>query len=185
MLEERLVKLCAPTLAGIKTGSLFNTCGIDDQTLAKEVARLKPILAQKGLTLVVFERPERRTLCYLYREAMLQQDLAHPTAQTILKEAGYTHYTPKEALCYLRERLKAVESFPHEIGLFLSYPPEDVKSFMIYGSKCCLFSGYWCVFSEAEQAKACFARFDRCRLCYERRYARRKDIAHFAVATRV
>ena len=29
MLEERIIRFCAPTLAGIKTGNLINSCGID------------------------------------------------------------------------------------------------------------------------------------------------------------
>lgn len=44
-------------------------------------------------------------------------------------------------------RLQRFEAFPHEIGLFLSYPPEDVRGFIEHKgheSKC---EGCWKVYA--------------------------------------
>ena len=53
-------------------------------------------------------------------------------------------------------RLQRFEAFPHEIGLFLSYPPEDVRGFIEHKgheSKC---DGCWKVYGDAERAKKTF-----------------------------
>ena len=60
----------------------------------------------------------------------------------------------------LIERLRGNE-FPHEIGLFLSYPPEDVKGFM--ADPCaCKCSGCWKVYGGREAAEKQFARYRKC-----------------------
>ena len=52
MSEELLVKQCAPTLAGIKTGSLF-PCPCDDrESLLADIRRLNLLLVPKGLCLL-------------------------------------------------------------------------------------------------------------------------------------
>ena len=52
MSEEMLIKQCAPTLAGIKTGSLF-PCPCDDRaSLLADIRRLNRQLVPKGLCLL-------------------------------------------------------------------------------------------------------------------------------------
>ena len=54
------------------------------------------------------------------------------------------------------------QQFPHEIGLFLGYPPEDVQGFMKdchAGVKCV---GCWKVYGDEERSRKLFARYKRC-----------------------
>ena len=46
--------------------------------------------------------------------------------------------------------------FPHELGLLLGYPAEDVRGFMGIGYKKCLYTGYWKVYEKAEERSHCF-----------------------------
>lgn len=43
--------------------------------------------------------------------------------------------------------------FPHEVGLFLGYPPEDVEGFIENKARSCKITGYWKVYSDEEKAK--------------------------------
>lgn len=183
MLETYLINFCSPTLAGLKAGSLFNTSSISRQDLAHDVARLRPSLRDAGLHIRLFTRPEGFQLFYLYRKKALQLELQHPIARKILDATDYQFSTVEEALDQLDQRLSHSKTFPHEIGLFLSYPPNDVKDFIHYGAKACCLSGHWCVFSNPEKAAECFARFDRCKLCYKRRFAHRPDIRPLLIAS--
>ena len=89
MSEELLIKQCAPTLAGIKTGSLF-PCPCDDRaSLLADIRRLNRQLVPKGLCLLPIRYLGRQALLYLYRPAELQRDLESETAQDILQQAGY------------------------------------------------------------------------------------------------
>lgn len=49
------------------------------------------------------------------------------------------------ALCVsqLVRRLRRQEDFPHEVGLFLSYPPEDVAGFIANNARRCKCAGLW------------------------------------------
>lgn len=60
--------------------------------------------------------------------------------------------------------------FPHEIGLFLGYPPEDVEGFIRFGGKNCKCFGCWKVYGNIEAAHQCFERFKKCTACYCERY---------------
>jgi hypothetical protein len=49
---------------------------------------------------------------------------------------------------YMEQRGK----FPHEMGLLLEYPIEDVVGFIHHQGKNCLYSGYWKVYGNLQQA---------------------------------
>ena len=75
-------------------------------------------------------------LVYVYRPDALARDLADPETQAFLTPLGYTDFSYQAALSQLAKRLHQYDGFPHEIGLFLSYPLDDVKSFVQFGSQC-------------------------------------------------
>lgn len=185
MLEERIVRFCSPTLAGIKTGNLFNSCGLDRTLFYKEYQLYKSILAPLGLVLHLFERKVGNPLVYLFRHNALEKDLSHHETRTFLKAYGYQDFSVVGVLEKLGERIDLERKFPHEIGVFLSYPLEDVKGFIQYGSECCKCTGYWCVYDDEKKAKHDFARYDRCKACYERLYCRGRRLCDLAVATRI
>ena len=62
--------------------------------------------------------------------------------------------------CLIR-RLRENDEFPHEIGLFLGYPIEDVVGFIRYAGKGCKLSGLWKVYGDAEAASRLFDRLSR------------------------
>lgn len=52
---------------------------------------------------------------------------------------------------------------PHEIGIFLGYPLIDVAIFANCPDKKCLSVGYWKVYSNIDEAKKIFNRYDMAR----------------------
>ena len=166
MSEELLVRQCAPTLAGIKTGSLF-PCPYDDRaSLLADIRRLNRQLVPKGLCLLPIRYQERRALLYLYRPAELQRDLESHLAQDILHQAGYGCNGCAHCVARLIRRFRESGEFPHEVGLFLSYPPEDVRGFIEHRAcdfKC---AGLWKVYGDEEKACKMFERFKKCTEIY-------------------
>ena len=64
MLDKALVVHCAPTLAGLKTGSLFTALHRPEAPLAEQAAAWDRRLAGKGVRLAVLRRGRlRRTGC--------------------------------------------------------------------------------------------------------------------------
>ena len=90
MSEEMFVRQCAPTLAGVKTGSLFS-CPYDTREgMTEDVRRLNRVLVPKGLRLLPLRYSEKRVLLYLYRPTELWRDLNDDKAAEILDAAGYS-----------------------------------------------------------------------------------------------
>ena len=58
------------------------------------------------------------------------------------------------------------DTFPHEIGLFLGYPPKDVKGFIEEGPRCAKCTGCWQVYGDEEKALKTFERYRKCTEVY-------------------
>ena len=161
MSDETVIRCCAPTLAAIKTGSLFNCAFESRKELSESMRLINQCLKHKGVRAFPLRYQNGRALIYLYRPQMLERDLQNPVAEEILREAGYPQGKPIERIAYLIRRLRDCESFPHEIGLFLGYPAVDVKGFMEHRK--CKCTGLWKVFeSDETEARRYFARCRRC-----------------------
>ena len=112
----------------------------------------------------------RRALIYIYRRIQLAKDFMHPKARQILTERGYHTENINSCIQQLINRFNTNAEFPHEVGLFLGYPPEDVEGFIRYGGKNCKCFGCWKVYGNTEAAHQCFERFKKCTACYCERY---------------
>ncbi len=182
MLEELLVRHCAPTLAGIKTGSLFSCPCACPRALLEEIRGLNRRLSEKDLRVLPLRIGEKRALIYLYRRKKLKADLAGATAGDILRDCGYTCRTPERCISRLMRRLQDREDFPHEIGLFLGYPPEDVSGFIHNCGNCYKCIGCWKVYGDEEKAKKTFHQYRLCTDVYLKRLGWGNTIEQLAVA---
>ncbi len=170
MSEETLIHFCSPTLAGLKTGSLFS-CSFESRTqMNEELRHYNSILVPKELCILPLQYDNGRGLIYLFRPHMLACDLSEETAAKILEKAGYSGTVCCMLRC-LMGRIGAHEGFPHEIGLFLSYPPEDVLGFI--HQKACNYKciGCWKVYGNVEAAQKKFDAYQYCEAAYRRSLA--------------
>lgn len=182
MSEEMIINHCSPTLAGIKTGALFNCAYPSERELRSAVRAWNKTLSPKGLRVLPLRYNGRTALIYIYRPAMLSIDLKDELARRLLAKCGYVSETPEGCIVQLMRRFAECEEFPHEIGLFLGYPPEDVCGFI--ANKACGYKcvGYWKVYGDEEKAKKAFAKFEKCTRCYCRQHAKGTGIERLAVA---
>ena len=181
-LEKYLVEQCAPTLASLKTGSLFGVIEDDAGELTRQVAEWQAQLAPKGLILTILRYRRGRALIYMGRLSQLKRDLACPGAEELLRSCGYEHENTEDILRQLRRRVCTCESFPHEIGLFLGYPPEDVRGFIEHQAKNCKCTGCWKVYGDVDQARKLFERYRRCTDICCAQLERGKSIERLTVA---
>ena len=183
MSDELLVRHCSPTLAGMKTGSMFTS---PYRTLDEVLAWVRTwnrLLSPKVLRLLPLRCSNERVLLYLYRPDRLRRDLARGDAESILRERGYRADTPSSCLGELMRRLRSGGAFPHEIGLFLGYPPEDVRGFIENRAAGCKRVGTWKVYGDEEAAARLFERYGKCARVYGEQYARGKSVESLAVGS--
>ena len=170
MIENLVTRFCSPTLAGLKTGSLFMVRDRRKEELTEDLRKLNRILTRKGLRALLFTAKCGNNLVYIYRPDLLKSDLSSFEAEKILKDKGYLATDSIErCIVQLARRISDNNDFPHEIGLFLGYPPTDVKCFMENsrdGVKC---SGCWKAYGNKEEAEKIFALYRKCTNIYCRK----------------
>lgn len=169
MSEEVLVFNCAPTLAGIKTGNLFTCAYTKKSEVIDSIRVLNLRLGAKGLRVVPLRFLPDRVLVYVYRPGGLDRDLSRDEARRMLSEAGYASADSVRSVVELQRRINERGDFPHEIGLFLSYPPEDVRGFIENRGRDCKCVGTWKVYGDEEEARRTFSRYKSCTADYCRR----------------
>ena len=182
MSEEVMVRQCAPTLAGLKTGSLFTHPYTTQHTLRLEIAEMNRRLRGKGLCLLPLRFMEKRALLYLYRPGRLRCDLQDAQAQALLARMGYAGLSPAQCIAELSRKLQTSGEFPHEIGLFLSYPPEDVRGFMENRAANFKCVGTWKVYGDEQKAQRTFRQFRQCTNIYCTQFQNGRRLEQLAVA---
>ena len=180
MSEEMIVRYCSPTLAGIKTGSLFSAAFASKKECVETLRGWNALLLRKGLRAVPFGSGNGRTAVYVYRISRLDHDLRNAEARCILYERGYDCDRPERCIARLARRLKNRGEYPHEIGLFLGYPPEDVSGF-INNAECKL-SGAWKVYGDKHRAEKIFAQYKKCTRIYCELFYKGKSVERLTVA---
>ncbi len=160
--EYTLAWHCAPSLAGIKPADLI-AWRIPAEDGVKVLGYYANALFDRGIRMRVLGRRGERILILIFRPGRLEDCLRQPQVAQMLSHVGYpVGGTTHALLCHLRDRL-ACGDFPHEIGLFLGYPPEDVAGFCADGGRGCKYSGPWKVYGDVAAAQRQFENFHRCR----------------------
>jgi len=184
MSDDHVVRQAAPTLVGLKTGSLFPCRCESRQSLNAQLRVMNRRIGPKGLRIIALRQGGGRALVYLYRPKSLSRDLAGSDSRRLLAELGYDSCRSGRCLAELRRRLTQGGDFPHEIGLFLGYPPEDVRGFIENRGRRQKCSGVWKVYGDEAACRRRFEVYRRCGEICRRRLAAGATIEKLAVAVR-
>ena len=162
--EAVLVRQCAPTLAGMKPGSIFCFNHSPLEVSRQKVCQWNKQLAPFGLAVqILLERPgSSSVIVYVYRRKHLEQILSDDAFRNFLAGAGYERANLDGLLEQLAQRLRTQPEFPHEIGVFLGYPLRDVTGFIENHGRnftCC---GFWKSYGDPAEMQVCFACYRRC-----------------------
>ena len=177
-----MIRHCSPTLAGLKTGSLFSCRYETEEAVRQDVRAMNRMLVPKGLRVLCLRYRAGLALIYLYRPDCLYRDLNDPTAAHLLADRGYPCANADRCVVALVEKLHKCNEFPHEIGLFLGYPPVDVEGLIDHGVKDFKCVGDWKVYGDEEQARQTFARYRACTECYHAQWCSGKSVEQLTVA---
>ncbi|HJA63766.1 MAG TPA: DUF3793 family protein [Candidatus Intestinimonas stercoravium] len=163
-IEHALAFHCGPALVGMKPANLISLSRVQYPDLEEQLEAYDRQFRDRGVRLRQLSECRRGVLLLVYHSERLEEQLRAPSVTALLRRDGYpVGGGIEEMLSFLSIRLGASEDFPHEIGLFLGYPVEDVLGFQRCGGRDCKLCGYWKVYSNVERARAMFQRFDRCR----------------------
>ncbi len=183
MLDLLLANHCAPAFWGIKPSSIATYNKDDCEDVHDEIEKLNSSLNKKDIYIEILCECEKRAVLMVYRKNVLKKHLNERENKAFLNCYGYTDLNEiDEYLSVLKTRLSC-NDFPHEIGVFLGYPLNDVYSFINHRDKGCILTGEWKVYHDAESAKKTFHIFKTCKKALSEKIERGKTLEEiFCVA---
>lgn len=161
--SKKLAYHSAPTLLGIKCASLISLL-VNEFEINYHISLFNSKAAVKGLKTRILCECNSRLLILVYNERLLCKRLEEKDISDLLTKCGYPQNASlNDYLEYLSERIKNCNEFPHEIGIFLGYPFEDVMGFIKNKGENFKLCGYWKVYGSEEKAKKMFSNYSKCR----------------------
>ena len=159
-LKTQLALQCAPLLTGIKLSNLL--------TVSKNcVEDVEDLFRDTDITVHTLYQTENRVTMLLFREKELLAYLNREEVRQTMLLFGYQTLRLIdifEKLCARYQKyMSDHQSFPHELGLLLGYPVEDVLGFIENEGRNYLYSGYWKVYGDVAKARRTFEQYNAAR----------------------
>jgi hypothetical protein len=130
---------------------------------SKEAYAILAGLLPPFLNVMMLRKNKSGLLVLVFEKKKLENVFLDEGINAILTGIGYpARGSVFVLLDYLRKQFSCHE-FPHEVGLFLGYPADDVLGFVKHKGQNYKLCGYWKVYGDVEQAKLYFGLYDRCR----------------------
>lgn len=158
--ELQLALQCAPLITGLKISNLLTI-------FPEGFSQVEKIIEGSVLSMYPLMETEEKMVILLYQRERLEKYLEMPQVQKMLQEAGYGSDRLEDILPVFCERYETYaergKSFPHELGLLLGYPPEDVEGFIRHQGRNSLCTGYWKVYADKEGKQRLFEKYEYAR----------------------
>ncbi|HOO27658.1 MAG TPA: DUF3793 family protein [Lachnospiraceae bacterium] len=155
--EFQLAFQCAPLISGLKISNLL-------VIRPEKLDEVKQILRNTDISYSVLSNTEEKAVILLYKQELLAAYLSMERVKKLLLRMGYRADTldtilPVFCIRY-RKYVREKREFPHELGILLGYPIEDVEGFIDHNGRDFLFSGYWKVYENMPAKERLFQRFE-------------------------
>lgn len=155
-IETQLALQCAPLITGLKVSNLLIIPKGNEEVV-------KRILNRTGISFYRLIQTRTKTTFLLFRRNELEEFLSDENVKNVFIRAGYKSLQIGKILRTFSLRYEAYiqgdKSFPHEMGLLLGYPVEDVVGFVENNGKNFLYSGYWKVYENQKDKVKLFDKF--------------------------
>lgn len=131
-LEVQIALQCAPLISGLRFSNLFNVNN-------EQADYLISLMNEMHISWKILFRGKEKLTMLLYKKDILENYFSDIRVKNILKNSGYEKNIVDEEdisglidtfadryCCYMQTK----KYFPHEMGLFLGYPVEDVEGYL-------------------------------------------------------
>ena len=151
--DETMIHCAAPALCGIKPACLFSMNSKNYESGTEKLHQWQSSLSKEKTFFVALKKSDGRFLFFIYNKNLLEQMLKIPQNRAYLSSKGYPIERGFSAvIALLLHKLAVNPDFPHEVGLFLGYPLEDVVGFESKKAEGFKYSGIWKVYGDKESA---------------------------------
>ncbi|GAA0070707.1 DUF3793 family protein [Clostridium sardiniense] len=158
--DKYMLFLLAPVVGGLKPSSTI-TLKKDSKEYLVWNNYKKTFLNKIGLKHVVLREDDKAIILLIYSEKNLEKFINNKETKEFLLKLEYNLQDNLDSI--LDKLVQRYNRFhcPHELGVFLGIPLEDVIDFMECTTKKCLLCGYWKVFNNSDNALEIFNNYNR------------------------
>lgn len=156
-----IIRNAAPTIRKHKTSSLINFTNSNVNRNLNDLWEKHKNEVKDKLDVDYFElkKDKTSTLVLFFNIEKINLSIRDKSNMEFLKRFGYNEtMDAAQCLSLLGKRFQYM--CPHEIGIFLGYPIEDVTSFVDFPNTKCKMVGYWKVYHDIESAEIIFTKYD-------------------------
>ena len=125
--EAMIACFAAPLIKGLRCGTLINLCRNGEDMRRAWCSQKNSLSRRFGVEFAEMSVTDRSVVLFIYRTDLLALYLSRDDTACFLEDMGYNCGSdfPNGCVRTLKERFKS--SMPHEIGVFLGYPLDDVR----------------------------------------------------------
>lgn len=161
-IEAMVAFAAAPTIHGKKPASLMSFNSYGKNTAVQWRKYGAEICESFQLEQFEMKNGKDCLMVLLYRKKLLEWYVSHRRNQTFLRKMGYGFADClQQKLEILKQRFEKL--CPHEVGVFLGMPVEDVEGFIEHKGKNCLLCRYWKVYGNPQRTEILFSAYDKAR----------------------
>lgn len=150
----------SPTIYGLKPSTLITLSDKNKNLYTSWMKYGEEFLENLSINVLKLKQGEDYCVLLFYDKILLEKSIRNEKVQRFLSTLGYeVKENLQNILQYLSFRYN-IYNCPHEIGIFLGIPIEDVETFINCKDKECLACGYWKVYHNKELALKTFNTYD-------------------------
>jgi hypothetical protein len=154
--EAMIACFAAPLIKGLRCGTLINLCRSGEDIRHVWHSQKNNLSQRFGVEFAEMSFTDRSVTLFIYKTDLLALYLSRGDTIAFLEEMGYDCGSdfPNDCVRTLIERFH--RGIPHEIGVFLGYPLDDVKGFIENRGRDSKSTGYWKVYGDESYARRKF-----------------------------
>ena len=160
-IEKFLIYNASLVISGVKPSATITIKKGNENLYDKWIKYGISFLKEIDIQYINLRECSNALIILIYSEGKLSNYIFKEENKRFLRQLGYSEENDmREYLEILKRRYKEFNC-PHELGIFLGFPLNDVKDFMNCKDKKCLSCGYWLVYNNLQEAQEIFSKYDK------------------------
>lgn len=160
-IEKFLIYNASLVISGVKPSATITIKKGNENLYDKWIKYGISFLKEIDIQYINLRECSNALIILIYSEEKLSNYIFKEENKRFLRQLGYSEENDmREYLEILKRRYKEFNC-PHELGIFLGFPLNDVKDFMNCKDKKCLSCGYWLVYNNLQESQEIFSKYDK------------------------
>ena len=152
-IESSFIYYVSSVIQKVRPGALLT---IQDKYYNAYSSMKEQLIEKTGLDIIEMINFNHDVIWLIVDRAHMQEHLQCQQIKDLLEDNAYTNTEDLQAIFETLTKRFKESNFPHEIGVFLGYPIQDVKGFIQNKGQDCLHCKFWKVYHDVEYAQAMF-----------------------------